>query len=54
MDSAIRMHDGNCLAGEYCRADLWGIVRPQQVAPVSAEMVLNHITQHSLSLPQSY
>ena len=30
------------------------IVRLQQIAPVSSEMVLNHIAQHSLGLPRSY
>jgi alkylation response protein AidB-like acyl-CoA dehydrogenase len=54
LDTAIQVHGGNGLADEYGLADLWGIVRLQQVAPVSTQMVLNHIAQHSLGLPRSY
>jgi alkylation response protein AidB-like acyl-CoA dehydrogenase len=54
LDTAIQMHGGNGLADEYGLADLWSIVRLQQVAPVSTQMVLNHIAQHTLGLPRSY
>jgi alkylation response protein AidB-like acyl-CoA dehydrogenase len=54
LDSAIQVHGGNGLAEEYGLADLWSIVRLQQIAPVSTEMVLNHIAQHQLGLPRSY
>lgn len=54
LDVAIQTHGGNGLADEYGLADLWSIVRLQQVAPVSTEMVLNHIAQHTLGLPRSY
>ncbi|WP_198163850.1 acyl-CoA dehydrogenase family protein [Nocardia violaceofusca] len=54
LDVAIQMHGGNGMAHEYGLADLWGIVRLQQVAPVSTQMVLNHIAQHGLGLPRSY
>ncbi|SNQ50578.1 Acyl-CoA dehydrogenase fadE12 [Frankia canadensis] len=54
LDTAIQMHGGNGLADEYGLADLWGIVRLQQIAPVSTQMVLNHIAQHTLGLPRSY
>jgi alkylation response protein AidB-like acyl-CoA dehydrogenase len=54
LDAAIQVHGGNGLADEYGLADLWGIVRLQQIAPVSTEMVLNHIAQHTLGLPRSY
>ena len=54
LDTAIQVHGGNGLADEYGLADLWGIVRLQQIAPVSTEMVLNHIAQHTLGLPRSY
>jgi alkylation response protein AidB-like acyl-CoA dehydrogenase len=54
LDTAIQMHGGNGMAHEYGLADLWGIVRLQQVAPVSSQMVLNHIAQHTLGLPRSY
>lgn len=54
LDTAIQTHGGNGLADEYGLADLWGIVRLQQIAPVSTEMVLNHVAQHALGLPRSY
>ncbi|WP_201452921.1 acyl-CoA dehydrogenase family protein [Rhodococcus sp. T7] len=54
LDTAIQMHGGNGMSHEYGLADLWGIVRLQQVAPVSTQMVLNHIAQHTLGLPRSY
>lgn len=54
LDTAIQMHGGNGMAHEYGLADLWGIVRLQQVAPVSTQMVLNYIAQHTLGLPRSY
>ncbi|MGW0021449.1 acyl-CoA dehydrogenase family protein [Rhodococcus sp. NPDC003382] len=54
LDAAIQVHGGNGLALEYGLADLWSIVRLQQIAPVSSEMVLNHIAQHTLGLPRSY
>ncbi|QIX53557.1 acyl-CoA dehydrogenase family protein [Rhodococcus sp. DMU1] len=54
LDTAIQVHGGNGLAHEYGLADLWSIVRLQQIAPVSSEMVLNHIAQHTLGLPRSY
>jgi hypothetical protein len=33
---------------------LWGIARLLRIAPVSREMVLNYVAQHSLGLPRSY
>jgi alkylation response protein AidB-like acyl-CoA dehydrogenase len=53
-DSAIQVHGGNAFASEYGIADLWGLVRLQRIAPVSREMVLNYVAQHSLGLPRSY
>lgn len=54
LDTAIQVHGGNGLADEYGLADLWAIMRLQQVAPVSTQMVLNHIAHHTLKLPRSY
>jgi alkylation response protein AidB-like acyl-CoA dehydrogenase len=54
LDTAIQVHGGNGLADEYGLSDLWGIMRLQQVAPVSTQMVLNHIAQQTLGLPRSY
>jgi hypothetical protein len=42
------------MAIEYGLADLWFIARLHKTAPVSREMILNFVSQHSLGLPKSY
>ena len=54
LDRAIQAHGGNGLAREYGLADLWFTVRLLKIAPVSREMILNHVAQHGLGLPRSY
>lgn len=54
LDQAIQTHGGNGMATEYGLADLWGMARLLRTAPVSREMVLNYVAQHSLRLPRSY
>ena len=54
LDCAIQTHGGNGLAAEYGLADLWGMARLLRTAPVSREMILNYVAQHSLGLPRSY
>lgn len=54
LDRAIQTHGGNGLASEVGLADLWGYARLMRIAPVSREMVLNYVAQHSLGLPRSY
>ena len=54
LDQAIQTHGGNGLASEYGLASLWGIARLLRTAPVSREMILNYVAQHSLGLPRSY
>jgi alkylation response protein AidB-like acyl-CoA dehydrogenase len=54
VDQAIQCHGGNGLAAEYGLATLLGVARVARVAPVSREMILNFIAQHSLGLPKSY
>lgn len=54
LDQAIQVHGGNGLSLEYGLADLWFIARLHKTAPVSREMVLNFVAQHSLGLPKSY
>jgi alkylation response protein AidB-like acyl-CoA dehydrogenase len=54
LDQAIQTHGGNGLATEYGLAPLWGMVRLLRTAPVSREMILNFVAQHSLGLPRSY
>jgi alkylation response protein AidB-like acyl-CoA dehydrogenase len=54
LDQAIQVHGGNGLSYEYGLADLWFIARLHKTAPVSREMVLNHVAQNGLGLPKSY
>ena len=54
LDQAIQVHGGNGVALEYGLTDYWWMVRLLRTAPVSREMVLNHIAEHSLGLPKSY
>jgi alkylation response protein AidB-like acyl-CoA dehydrogenase len=54
VDAAIQTHGGNGLSAEFGLLPLWGITRLLRIAPVSAEMVLNYVAQHSLGLPKSY
>jgi alkylation response protein AidB-like acyl-CoA dehydrogenase len=54
IDQAIQIHGGNGLATEYGLSTLWGMARLLRIAPVSREMILNYVAQHSLELPRSY
>ena len=54
LDQAIQTHGGHGLSTEYGLADLWGSVRLLRTAPISREMILNFVAQHSLGLPKSY
>jgi alkylation response protein AidB-like acyl-CoA dehydrogenase len=54
LDEAIQVHGGNGLGLDYGLADLWFVARMLKTAPVSREMVLNFVAQHSLGLPASY
>jgi alkylation response protein AidB-like acyl-CoA dehydrogenase len=54
LDQAIQCHGGNGLATEYGLGMLLGWARVARIAPVSREMILNFVAQHSLGLPKSY
>lgn len=54
LDQAIQVHGGNGMSLEYGLADLWFVARMHKTAPVSREMILNFVAQHSLGLPKSY
>jgi alkylation response protein AidB-like acyl-CoA dehydrogenase len=54
LDQAIQCHGGNGLAADYGLAMLLGSARIARIAPVSREMILNFVAQHSLGLPKSY
>jgi len=53
-DHAIQLHGGNGISAEYGLLPQWGLARLLQIAPVSREMILNYVAQHSLNLPRSY
>jgi alkylation response protein AidB-like acyl-CoA dehydrogenase len=54
VDAAVQAHGGNGMSVEYGVGTLIGAVRAARIAPVSREMILNYIAQHSLGLPKSY
>jgi alkylation response protein AidB-like acyl-CoA dehydrogenase len=54
VDRAIQTHGGNGVALEYGLTDMWWGIRTMRIAPVSREMILNYIAEHSLGLPRSY
>ena len=54
LDAAIQTHGGNGMSTEYGLSTLTGLVRLFRIAPLTTEMVLNHIAQHELGLPKSY
>jgi alkylation response protein AidB-like acyl-CoA dehydrogenase len=54
VDQAIQVHGGNAFATEYGLMDVWAGARLGRTAPVSREMILNFVAEHSLKLPRSY
>ncbi|WP_040830948.1 MULTISPECIES: acyl-CoA dehydrogenase family protein [Nocardia] len=54
VDQAIQIHGGNGLSTEFGLLPQWGLARLLRIAPVSREMILNYVAQHSLRLPKSY
>lgn len=54
VDAAVQAHGGNGMSVEYGVGTLIGAVRTARIAPVSREMILNFVAQHTLGLPKSY
>lgn len=54
VDHAMQTHGGNGFTTAYGLAAMLVSVRLSRTAPVSREMVLNFVAQHSLGLPRSY
>ena len=54
LEAAISTHGGNSVAFDYQLAPYFWIVRMLNMAPVSNELVLNFVAEHSLGLPRSY
>ena len=54
LDASIQAHGGMGFAKETGLADMWFAARLVRTAPLSREMILNFVAQHSLGLPRSY
>jgi alkylation response protein AidB-like acyl-CoA dehydrogenase len=54
VDQAVQTLGGNGLAAEYGLGAAIASSRLARIAPVSREMILNYVAQHSLGLPRSY
>ncbi|NPC97155.1 acyl-CoA dehydrogenase family protein [Nocardioides sp. zg-DK7169] len=54
VDTAVHVHGGNGATQEYGVAGLLVAARVTRIAPVSREMILNFVAQHTLGLPKSY
>ena len=54
LDHAIQTHGGNGMAVDYELSNYWGLARLLRIAPVSREMILNFVAQHTLGLPRGY
>jgi alkylation response protein AidB-like acyl-CoA dehydrogenase len=54
LDQAIQTHGGNGIATEFGLSPMWWGTRLLRIAPVSREMILNYVAEHSLGLPKSY
>jgi alkylation response protein AidB-like acyl-CoA dehydrogenase len=54
VDAAVQTHGGNGLTSEYGLGAMITTARANRIAPVSREMILNFVAQHSLGLPKSY
>ncbi len=54
VDQAMQTLGGSSLTAEFGLAAMLASVRTTRIAPVSREMILNFVAQHSLGLPKSY
>ncbi len=54
LDQAIQTYGGSGLTRDVGLAGMLAAARIARVAPVSREMILNFVSQHSLGLPKSY
>jgi alkylation response protein AidB-like acyl-CoA dehydrogenase len=54
VDAAVAVHGGNGVTFEYQLATYFWVVRMLNMGPVSKEMILNFVAEHSLGLPRSY
>ena len=54
VDASIQAHGGNGMSAEYGIGTMIGVVRAGRISPISREMILNYVAQHTLGLAKSY
>src|SRR6202008_757660 len=54
LDAAVTVHGGNGVTYEYHLAPYFWLLRMLNMGPVSKEMILNFVAEHSVGLPRSY
>jgi alkylation response protein AidB-like acyl-CoA dehydrogenase len=54
LDQAIEVHGGSGFAADVGLADMLTLARLFKTVPISREMILNFVAEHSLGLPKSY
>ncbi len=54
LDAAVSVHGGNGVTYESQLAPYFWLVRMLNMGPVSKEMILNFVAEHSIGLPRSY
>jgi alkylation response protein AidB-like acyl-CoA dehydrogenase len=54
LDQAIEVHGGSGFSREVGLADMLALTRLFKTVPITREMVLNYVAEHSLGLPKSY
>ncbi len=54
VDQAIEVHGGSGFTREVALSNMYEFVRLFKTVPITREMILNHVAQHTLGLPKSY
>jgi alkylation response protein AidB-like acyl-CoA dehydrogenase len=54
LDQAIEIHGGSGFSSDVGLADMLTLARLFKTVPISREMILNFVAEHSLGLPKSY
>ncbi|MDX6454232.1 MAG: hypothetical protein QOD48_339, partial [Gaiellaceae bacterium] len=54
LDQAIEVHGGSGFSREVGLGDMLGLARLFKTVPITREMILNYVAEHSLGLPKSY
>lgn len=54
VDATIETLGGNGFSEDFGVAHLWEAMRLLKTAPISKEMILNYVAEHTLELPRSY